>query len=82
MRASAWPYACSDAIVLAIPLDEAVDVDAVILQTDHAEYLHLDWSRFCGCKLVLDGRNFLDPEPIARAGIAYVGIGRGTPETR
>jgi len=52
-------------------------VDAIVLQTGHPEYLELDWTRFRGCRVVVDGRNVLDPEAISRAGIIYRGIGRG-----
>ena len=58
-------------------LGERVEVDAVVLQTDHAEYREVDWSQFRGCRVVVDGRNFLDPGPIRIQGLTYVGIGRG-----
>jgi nucleotide sugar dehydrogenase len=59
----------------AVDLCQSVDTDAVIVQTDHAEYRHLDWTMFRGCRLVLDGRNCLDPQAVLAAGIAYVGVG-------
>jgi nucleotide sugar dehydrogenase len=58
-------------------LDGPLQVDAVILQTDHAEYFGLEWSLFQGCQLVLDGRNVLDQQTIEAAGLSYVAIGRG-----
>jgi nucleotide sugar dehydrogenase len=57
-------------------LDQPLDVDAVILQTDHAEYLGLDWSLFRGCQIVIDGRNVLDRTRVEAAGLSYRGIGR------
>src|SRR5262249_1946641 len=39
-----------------VRLDAPLDVDAVILQTDHAEYRAIDWSLFRGCRAVVDGR--------------------------
>ncbi len=60
-----------------VHLDAPLSVDAVILQTDHVEYLTLDWSRFPGCRVVIDGRNVLDQRAIGAAGLQYVAIGRG-----
>ena len=57
-------------------LDGSLEVDAIILQTDHAEYFALDWSRFPGCQVVIDGRNVLDRSIIEAAGLTYLGIGR------
>ncbi|MDQ4041221.1 MAG: UDP binding domain-containing protein, partial [Actinomycetota bacterium] len=57
------------------------DADAVVLVTEWDEFVTLDWSevaeRMAG-NLVLDGRNALDREAIAAAGLTYEGIGRGT----
>jgi nucleotide sugar dehydrogenase len=58
-----------------VTLAEAVDADGVILQADHPEYQHLDWSHVRGCRVVVDGRNVLDPLAIAAFGLEYVGIG-------
>ncbi len=60
-----------------VHLDAPLSVDAVILQTDHVEYNTLDWSRFPGCRVVIDGRNVLDQRAIGAAGLQYVAIGRG-----
>ncbi len=53
--------------------------DAVVLVTEWPEFLELDWSevaaRMSG-KVVVDGRNALDPEAIRAAGLTYEGIGR------
>ena len=61
---------------------DAIDrADAVVLVTEWDEFLTLDWSqvaeRMAG-NLVLDGRNALDREAVAAAGLTYEGIGRGT----
>ena len=61
---------------------DAIDgADAVVLVTEWDEFVALDWEqvaeRMAGT-LVLDGRNALDREAIARAGLTYEGIGRGT----
>src|SRR5206468_2964522 len=53
--------------------------DAVVLVTEWPEFRDLDWNgagaRMKG-KLVIDGRNFLDPETVRSAGFAYEGVGR------
>jgi UDPglucose 6-dehydrogenase len=62
-------------------LDAVEGADAVVLVTEWDEFLTLDWTqvaqRMAGT-LVLDGRNALDAEAIAAAGLVYEGIGRGT----
>jgi UDPglucose 6-dehydrogenase len=59
---------------------EAVEgADAVVLVTEWREFQELDWNdvaeRMNG-RLVLDGRNALDPEAVRAAGLAYEGVGR------
>ncbi len=61
-------------------VEEAVDgADAVVLVTEWPEFADLDWvvlaARMRG-RLVLDGRNYLDPEAIRDAGLTYEGVGR------
>src|SRR5215218_8581578 len=62
-------------------LDAIDGADAVVLVTEWAQFVELDWSevasRMAGT-LVLDGRNALDREAVAAAGLTYEGIGRGT----
>ena len=62
-------------------LDAIEGADAVVLVTEWDEFLGLDWNavaaRMAGT-LVLDGRNALDHEAVAAAGLTYEGIGRGT----
>jgi UDPglucose 6-dehydrogenase len=53
--------------------------DAAILVTEWPEFADLDWSdaaRRMTNPLLIDGRNFLDPERLRAAGFAYEGIGR------
>ncbi|HET8592017.1 MAG TPA: UDP-glucose/GDP-mannose dehydrogenase family protein, partial [Solirubrobacterales bacterium] len=53
--------------------------DAAVLVTDWPEFSELDWSevaRRMGNPLLVDGRNFLDPEAVRAAGITYEAIGR------
>jgi UDPglucose 6-dehydrogenase len=65
---------CADSV-----LDVVSDADAVVLVTEWAEFLALDWdevaTRMSG-KLVIDGRNALDPVVLDAAGLTYEGIGR------
>jgi UDPglucose 6-dehydrogenase len=53
--------------------------DAVVIVTEWPEFAELDWSvvaeRMPG-RLVIDGRNFVDPEAVRAAGFIYEGIGR------
>jgi UDPglucose 6-dehydrogenase len=60
-------------------LDALDAADAAVVVTEWPEFTELDWTaageRMAG-KLVVDGRNCLDPRAIAAAGLAYEGIGR------
>jgi UDPglucose 6-dehydrogenase len=53
--------------------------DAVVIVTEWPEFAELDWTqvaeRMPG-RLVIDGRNFVDPESVRAAGFIYEGIGR------
>jgi UDPglucose 6-dehydrogenase len=54
--------------------------DAAILVTEWPEFAELDWEELAGLMsnpLIVDGRNFLDPERLRGAGFSYEGIGRG-----
>jgi UDPglucose 6-dehydrogenase len=65
---------CADSV-----LEVVAEADAVVLVTEWPEFLSLDWSEVAGRmsgKLVIDGRNALDPAAIAAAGLVYEGIGR------
>jgi UDPglucose 6-dehydrogenase len=59
---------------------EAVSgADAVVLVTEWPEFSQLDWSKVAKAmagKLIVDGRNVLDPKALAAAGLTYEGIGR------
>ncbi|HTX30500.1 MAG TPA: UDP-glucose/GDP-mannose dehydrogenase family protein [Solirubrobacteraceae bacterium] len=57
-------------------LDEA---DAVVIVTEWPEFRDLDWAAVADTmagRLVVDGRNCLDPERVAEAGLVYEGMGR------
>jgi UDPglucose 6-dehydrogenase len=59
---------------------EALDgADAAILVTEWPEFAELDWNAAAGRMtrpLLIDGRNFLDPNLLKTAGFDYEGIGR------
>ncbi len=59
---------------------EAIDgADAVVLVTEWREFGELDFEEVAEAmrgRLIVDGRNFFDPEAVAAAGLTYEGIGR------
>jgi UDPglucose 6-dehydrogenase len=62
------------------PYDVATGADALILVTEWREFRALDFSRICRLMrtpILLDGRNQYEPETLRRAGITYMGMGRG-----
>ena len=53
--------------------------DAAVLVTEWPEFAELDWSEVAKrmkTPLLIDGRNFLDPDKVRAAGITYESIGR------
>ena len=60
-------------------LDAVTGADACVIVTEWPEFAELDWvkvaERMRG-NLVIDGRNFVDPDAIRAAGFIYEGIGR------
>ena len=59
--------------------------DAVVLVTEWPEFAELDWADIAkrmANPLLVDGRNFLDPEAIRAAGITYESIGRPSASDR
>ena len=80
------PVAEREARKLMVGVDFADDAlgavtgaDACVIVTEWPEFAELDWSaaaeRMSG-RLIIDGRNFLDPERVRAAGFIYEGIGR------
>jgi UDPglucose 6-dehydrogenase len=59
---------------------EALDgADAAVLVTEWREFAELDWAAAAermARPLVVDGRNYLDPQKLVGAGFEYEGIGR------
>jgi UDPglucose 6-dehydrogenase len=59
--------------------------DAAVLVTEWREFGELDWAAAAARMnraLIVDGRNFLDPEKLTAAGFEYEGIGRQSPSDR
>ncbi|MEV4281783.1 UDP-glucose dehydrogenase family protein [Actinoplanes xinjiangensis] len=57
--------------------DVFADCDAVVLVTEWAQYLELDWSKFVGLMrtpILLDGRHVLDADRMRRLGYRYVAV--------
>jgi UDPglucose 6-dehydrogenase len=53
--------------------------DALVLVTEWQQFKHLDYVKMATLMshpVIIDGRNFLDPETMVRAGFQYLGIGR------
>jgi UDPglucose 6-dehydrogenase len=61
------------------PLDALEDADAAVLVTEWPELAELDWGeagKRMRNRLLVDGRNMLDPELLRGHGFAYEGVGR------
>jgi len=53
--------------------------DAAVLVTEWPEFAELDWAAAAermARPVLVDGRNFLEPEALVKAGFEYEGIGR------
>ena len=60
-------------------LEALTGADAAVLVTEWGEFAELDWGEAAGRMarpLLIDGRNFLDPQELISAGFEYEGIGR------
>jgi UDPglucose 6-dehydrogenase len=61
------------------PMEALERADAAVLVTEWPEFADLDWSKVAermANPLLVDGRNFLDPQTIRDSGITYEAIGR------
>jgi UDP-N-acetyl-D-mannosaminuronic acid dehydrogenase len=62
-------------------LDSVLEgADAVVLSTKHREYSKIDLRKLTKrvrTPVVVDGRNFWDPEKVRKAGFTYRGVGKG-----
>ena len=62
------------------PMVAAEGVSAVVVATDCPEYRDLDVGRLRSRmegRVLLDARNILSPDAVSRAGLVYIGVGRG-----
>jgi UDPglucose 6-dehydrogenase len=68
-------------VEMASSVEQALEgADAAILVTEWPEFGELDWAamaRRMASPVLIDGRNFLDPEKLRSAGFTYEGIGLG-----
>jgi len=65
-------------------IDALDGADAVVLVTEWPEFAELDWAAAAARMarpLLIDGRNFLDPNLLRGAGFEYEGIGRAIEST-
>src|SRR5215213_6658485 len=66
-------------------LEALEGADAAVLVTEWPEFAELDWAAVAARMtrpLIVDGRNYLDPEKLVAAGFEYEGIGRQSPSDR
>ena len=57
----------------------ATGCDALVIASEHSEFRTLDMQRLgkvMASRVLIDGRNVLDPTAVAEAGFSYIGIGR------
>ena len=61
------------------PYETATGADALVITTEWAEFVDLDWEKIRGLmrtSLLFDGRNLLDPQKMRALGFEYYSIGR------
>jgi UDPglucose 6-dehydrogenase len=66
-------------------IEALAGADAAVLVTEWPEFAELDWSEAASRMarpLLVDGRNFLDPQELVAAGFEYEGIGRQSADDR
>jgi UDPglucose 6-dehydrogenase len=72
-------------VQLAASAAEALEgADAAVIVTEWPEFAELDWRSVrdrMATPIVVDGRNFLDPQALRDAGFAYEGIGLASPDS-
>lgn len=73
------PFLGESNIIQFPTLDQAVtDADCVIIATEWAEFLYLDWKKLkllMKGNVILDARNCIDPSKAYEHGFQYVGVG-------
>lgn len=59
--------------------EAAIGADAIILATEWPQWANMDFANLAGrmkYPILLDGRNFYEPEEVQKAGFKYIGVGR------
>ncbi|MFQ3617993.1 MAG: UDP-glucose/GDP-mannose dehydrogenase family protein [Cyanobacteriota bacterium] len=72
-------HGLSNVIVETDPERLADGCDALVLVTDWSQFKTLDYAKMAtlmASPILIDGRNYLDPKELEKAGFRYVGIGR------
>jgi UDPglucose 6-dehydrogenase len=67
-------------IVVSSALEAVTGADVIALATEWPEFITLPWSRIARVvrqRLIVDGRNALDPDALVEAGFVYSSFGRG-----
>jgi UDPglucose 6-dehydrogenase len=67
-------------IVVSTALEAIAGADVIALATEWPEFITLPWARMARVvrqRLVVDGRNALDPDALVEAGFVYSSFGRG-----
>lgn len=72
----------ADLEVEVVDLEQVIDVDAVVVQALHREYKSLDWGRFRGLRVVLDGRGNLDSERLRSGNVKVISVAQPPREER
>ena len=60
------------------PIDNASDIDVIIVASDHEEFKHIDWDdvgKRMRNKIVVDGRDALDSAELESHGFVFIAIG-------
>ena len=67
-------------IVVSSALEAVSDADVIALVTEWPEFVTLPWAQIASVvrqRIVIDGRNALDPDALLEAGFVYSSFGRG-----
>ena len=66
--------------VVSSALEAVIDADVIALVTEWPEFATLPWAQIASVvrqRIVIDGRNALDPDVLLEAGFVYSSFGRG-----
>jgi UDPglucose 6-dehydrogenase len=77
--------ACPSVTVASTPEEGAIDCDAIIVATEWSQFRELDFEHLgarMNSRVIVDGRNCLDPDQLRLAGFDYRCLGRPAAEGR